>query len=364
MSVPDETPTTASAVELLEERAETIARSIVDAEFRSRPELEERYGAAGRRKCEKDALYHLSYLAEAASAGAPELFVEYVGWARGLLEGRGIDADDLVVNLRFLRDAIAQELPGDAAAAIGAYVEHGIESLESDVERTSGTLDVDERTPHAEIAALYLARLLDADRQAASRLILEAVRGGMSVRDVYLYVFQPTQHEIGRLWQLNRISVAQEHYCTAATQLVMGQLYEQIFSSERNGYSMVATCVTGDLHEIGIRMIADFFEMDGWDTYYLGANAPTVDVVRTVAERRADVLAVSATMTFHVRKVRELIAAIRACEPCRDTKVLVGGYPFNIAPTLWREIGADALARDAAEAVEIGSRLMTEGSLR
>ena len=194
--------------------------------------------------------------------------------------------------------------------------------------------------------------------------MLEAVEGGVSVRDVYLHVFQPSQYEIGRLWQLNRISVAQEHFCTAATQLIMGQLYERIFSSERIGYSLVATCVTGDLHEIGIRMISDFFEMEGWDTYYLGANAPTVDVVRAVSERRADLVAVSATMTFHVRKVRELVAAIRACEPCADTKVLVGGYPFNVAPGLWKEIGADGVARDAAEAVAVGLRLVEEVSNR
>ena len=42
---------------------------------------------------------------------------------------------------------------------------------------------------------------------------------------------------------------------------------------------MVATCIGGELHEIGIRMVADFFEMEGWDTYYLGANTPADAVV-------------------------------------------------------------------------------------
>lgn len=360
MSVPDAPHTRLTAVEQLETRSAAIARSVVDAEFRSRPELEERYGEQGRRKCEKDALYHLSYLAEAVNAGAPELFVEYVAWARSVLEGRAISCDDLVVNLRFLRDAIAQELPADQAGAVTAYIEHGIIALESSVDSAARDATSAEHDSHAELAAVYLERLLAADRHGASRLVLAAVRNGMSIRDVYLHIFQRTQHEIGRLWQHNQISVAQEHYCTAATQLIMGQLYEYVFTSERIGYSMVATCVTGDLHEIGIRMVSDFFEMEGWDTYYLGANAPTVDVVRAVVERRADILAVSATMTFHVRRVRELIAAVRACEPCSHTRVLVGGYPFNIAPTLWRSIGADAVARDAAEAVEVGRRLVEE----
>ena len=50
----------------------------------------------------------------------------------------------------------------------------------------------------------------------------------------------------------------------------------------------------------GDRMVADFFEMDGWDTYFLGANTPAESVLRTADERRADVLAVSCTMTFHI----------------------------------------------------------------
>jgi methanogenic corrinoid protein MtbC1 len=362
MSHPETPRTHPTAVDLLEASAEEIAGGVVDAEFRSRPELEARFGEAGRRKCEKDAQYHIAYLAEAISAGAPELFVEYVAWARALLAGRGIDADDLVTNLRFLRDGVQQALPPDEAAAVASYIDHGISSLESDPEGASQPDTDGDRDEHTEIAHLFLERLLAGDRRAASQLILDAVRGGMSVRDVYLHVFQRSQHEIGRLWQLNRISVAQEHYCTAATQLIMGQLYEYVFASERTGHSMVATCVSGDLHEIGIRMISDFFEMEGWNTYYLGANAPTVDVVRTITERRVELLAVSATMTYHVRQVRELIAAVRACEPCREVKVLVGGFPFNIAPGLWKEIGADGVARDAAEAVLVGQRLVEEGT--
>ncbi|MDZ7776615.1 MAG: hypothetical protein U5L09_13885 [Bacteroidales bacterium] len=54
----------------------------------------------------------------------------------------------------------------------------------------------------------------------------------------------------------------------------MSQLYPYIFNSQRVGKSMVAATVGGELHEMGIRMVADFFEMEGWDTWYLGANAP------------------------------------------------------------------------------------------
>jgi methanogenic corrinoid protein MtbC1 len=157
--------------------------------------------------------------------------------------------------------------------------------------------------------------------------------------------------EVGRLWQSNRIGIAQEHYCTACTQSIMSQLYPRIFSAEKNGRRLVATCVGGDLHEIGPRMVADFFEMEGWDTFFLGGNTPTSGVLQQVAERAPQVLAISATMSFHAQAVADLIAATRAAGT--STRILVGGTPFNSEPGLWKDAGADGCAGDAAEAIAV-----------
>jgi methanogenic corrinoid protein MtbC1 len=140
----------------------------------------------------------------------------------------------------------------------------------------------------------------------------------------------------------------------------MSQLYPYLFSAERNGHTMVATCVSGDLHEIGVRMVSDFLEMEGWNTFYLGANTPTSSLLQILAERQADVLAVSATLTPHVRVVAELIRAVRAAQAGwagQEVKIMVGGYPFNVAPELWRQVGADAFARNAEEAIVTAKRL-------
>jgi methanogenic corrinoid protein MtbC1 len=339
----------------LDARRRNLAEAVTERQYELRPDLAERYGERGRAHCLKDAEYHLSYLADAIASGSPALFADYVGWAKVMLATRGIPAEDLAVNLETLRDVLRRELPEEMAAVAGEYVQSGLESLPglpSDLRTRIGGGE-----PLGDLAREYLDALLRGERSAASRMVLDAVeKGKVPVKDVYLHVFQRTQHEIGRLWQTNRLSVAQEHYCTAATQLIMSQLYPYIFAGPRNGRSLVATCVSGDLHEIGVRMISDFFEMEGWDTFYVGANAPKADLLRTLAERRADVLAVSATMTFHVRAVADLIAGVHEAHGDR-VKVLVGGYPFNVDPGLWRTVGADASARDAAEAIELAGGL-------
>jgi MerR family transcriptional regulator, light-induced transcriptional regulator len=212
--------------------------------------------------------------------------------------------------------------------------------------------------PHAPLAHSYLAALLRGDRQDASRMILSAAESSVDVRDIYMHVFQPAQLEIGRLWQTNAINVAQEHYCTAATQLIMSQLAPYIFGREKNGRRMVATCVNGELHEIGARMVADFFELAGWDAYYLGASTPARSVLEAVAQREAQLLAISATIHFNVAAAMDLIRTIRQSPDAARLKIIVGGRSFNIAPDLWQKVGADGYASDAAQSVAAATLLL------
>ena len=213
-------------------------------------------------------------------------------------------------------------------------------------------------TPHALLARRYLAALLAADRRQASLMILGAVKDGLSVRDAYIDVLQPVQWELGRLWYLETISTAQEHLATATTQLVMSQLYPSIFNAERAGRTLVATCVEGELHELGVRMVSDFFEMAGWDAFYLGASTPMTDVVATVAERCADLVAISVTLSWHVPVAAALVRALRTDARTSSVPILVGGRPFMEAPDLWRAMGADASVAQADQAVAVGERLL------
>lgn len=339
---------------ILERRAE-LAEAIVSRQYQKQPQIWQRYGNAGRTKSLQDANYHLTYLAEAIAAQDPSLFNDYVAWVKVLFAGLGFARSALSDTLRWTREALRAGLPPAMQKVSEPYLAAAEATLPGATAVPPSFLG--DESPLTQLARQYLAALLVGDRHAASRLILSAVEGGVSVRDIYLRVFQPAQREIGRLWQTNQVSVAQEHFCTAATQLIMSQLYPHIFSASRINRRLVATCIGGELHEIGMRMVADFFEMDGWDAYFMGANTPLPSILQTVKERRADLLAISATITSHVRGVAELIAAVREMYGGGRLPVMVGGYPFNVAPQLWRTIGADGYAADAQEALTVAAKL-------
>ena len=346
---------TSPAATLLGSEAD-IAIAVVDREFERHPELGERYGAEGRAKALQDARHHLAFLAHALDVDDPGAFREYVGWAKVVLTQRNVRTEDLASHLTTLAEVLRERMPNEAGRAAAAVVTSAVGAIPAMAEDVPTLLGGD--LPHAALAREFSLAVLDGDRRAASRLVLDAVAAGTPVKDVYLHVFQPSQYEIGRLWQTNRITVAEEHYCTAATQLVMSQLFEHVFASVKTGSTMVATSVAGNLHELGPRMVADFFEMDGWDTYYLGADTPNDAVVAALVARDAAILAVSAALPTHVEQVRTLIGAVRDEPACAAVKVLVGGRPFNRDPVLWRAVGADGFALSAQQAIPLSLELI------
>lgn len=339
--------------DFLVERQDDLARQIVERHWKLKPALEQLYGKKGMARCSEDARYHLRYLSEAVGAGEPALFVHYATWAKAMLIARNIPVGDLVATLEVMLDVLGKELPIPMQLPTLEYVELAIRALTPTRDDPSF---LDPGEPLAELANQYLGALLRYERHSASALILQAVENKISIKEIYCHVFERCQYEIGRLWQSNIVGIAQEHYCTASTQFIMSQLYSHIFRFDRpvRG-TIVAACVTGELHEIGARMLCDLLEMEGWNTIYLGANVPTRGIVDVLRDNRCNILAVSASMTFHIPAVREVIAAVRLARP--QARILVGGYAFKIAPNLWRDVGADFCTRDASDAISLIGKL-------
>ena len=221
---------------------------------------------------------------------------------------------------------------------------------------------IDLSSPHGNLAAEYLAALLSSDHDKPSQLILDSFRNGVNIQEIYLQVLQPVQYEIGRLWHTGAISVAHEHFASSVTQLVMAQLYPFICvtAQEKVKGIIVAVCVSGELHEIGIRMVADFFEMEGWSTHFLGANMSTNDIVEMLHTHKADLLALSASMSSNVVKAKQVITAVRSSQ-AHNTKVMVGGHAFNSVPDLWKQVDADYFAENAESALRLARHM---GSLK
>ncbi|MCC3159341.1 cobalamin-dependent protein [Hymenobacter sp. 15J16-1T3B] len=303
---------------------------------------------------------HLQPLADAVLMSSPALFDSHLQQLRQ----RGAAAEaQLARQLTALRQTLLLRLPIGEYVLMASLLSAGIAQLDEPAPAPLAEEEpADAAAAYQGMAAEYLRRLLVPDRPGACRLILDAARGGTDVRELYLQVLQPAQREVGRRWHRGEVNVAEEHFCTATTQLIMAQLQPYLHGTPRNGRRLLAACVAGDLHALGLQMVVDFLEHDGWDVYYLGASAPADSVLKTVADLQVDLVLTAASMPHHVPLVTEFISELRRNPETNLTRVLVGGRPFNYDATLWQRVGADAWAPSADQAVQAVRQLFGEST--
>jgi len=294
-------------------------------------------------------LVELGFVAAASARlhGSPELLADFLDFARDrlrVLGARTLDDDQLAGFARMLAADGNGEVPPPVADLVDrALVRLPARPLTGD-------------PPLGPLAATYLEHVLAGDRRGAIAVVVDCARGGMPVSVLLTDVLEAAQREIGRRWQEGHVTIAQEHFCTAVTQLALAALHPYLFERHAAGRArrrLVAVQAGDGMHQVGLRMVVDLLEHDGWDTTYLGAQDDPGRVVEVLADQRATVLAVSASMPADVTFAEALVRAVRADPRTSRVHVIVGGRAFLVAPALAEQVGADGLAHDAREAVAL-----------
>lgn len=200
----------------------------------------------------------------------------------------------------------------------------------------------------AEALVPYVEALVRPDPRAARTVVEDLVADGQSVRSIYMDVLGPALVEVGLRWQQARITVAHEHLATATTKAIMARLAPLVSALPVVHRQIVLACTPGELHGVGLRMVADFLEGDGWEVLETGADTPSSDLVAIVASERPDVVGLSTALTPHLEETAGTIAALKALD--RPPFILVGGAAYAGDAAVAERIGADAFAVDAAGA--------------
>lgn len=213
----------------------------------------------------------------------------------------------------------------------------------------------------ASLRERYLAAQLRGDRREASSVVFdEALPDGASVHDVYEHIVQAAQREIGRLWQENVVTIAQEHMATAISNLVLTQLFEKAPHAPRNGKRILLACVEGEQHELPARLVCDALDLAGFDVRYLGANVPCDTLVPMIALHTPDLVALSVTMSFHAGALRKAISCIRQ-NYGRDLPIAAGGHALDWGSGIAADLGIDITAKSTSELlVAVKQRLGVE----
>lgn len=323
-------------------RAAAVAHALA-ASCRAHSALFARFGEQGRAACEEDLGYHLDFLEATLESGDLSPFLAYLGWLSQVLGSRGVPGDSLPASLDDLAHFFAQA-SGLNAAPIVAALHAGRQALAQGI--APPAYDQPCPLPHRETEAFQSA-LLRGNRRDASAIFEAVTASSGSLTEAEVHLIQPALYGVGREWQKNQVSVAQEHMATALSQTLMGQGLGRADLHPENGLRALFACPPGNHHTVGLRMVADAFELKGWATQYLGANTPISALLAQAREMRPHLIGLSASLPYQLRGLRQAVAALRQALSEDCPVIAVGGLVFNQFPLLARSIGAELLGPDA-----------------
>jgi len=250
--------------------------------------------------------------------------------------------------LEWLAQFFQQEMPEG-----GVLISTALHTSKSAVKaRSSIVSKIDQLMPEAwpEHTEL-MAALLAGDLKAARKVFESRISQGFTLLETEIHLVQPALYQVGREWQKNRVSVAQEHLATATAITLMAQAFTAAELASSNDKKVICACVEGNQHAVGLRMVSDGFELKGWEVIFLGPNVPTRDLIEHVKQSNPELVCLSVSMPDHLAVAKEVISGVRVAMGEKTPALMLGGLAINAFTTLAKLSGADATAPDAESVI-------------
>ena len=208
-----------------------------------------------------------------------------------------------------------------------------------------------------------LRRLSDAVLQFDSEAAADAARAAVAAHMDPVKVIEEglavglrvigDKFEAGELWLPHLILGAEA--MEAAMKVLEEHMPRDKLESTSRGTVVIGT-VEGDIHDLGLRIVASMLRANGFKVHELGCNAKSLDLIQKAKEVNADIIAASSLMTTTMPFMRDLVEALESAGLRDRFKVLVGGGP--VSKEWAKAIGADGYGKDASEAVKVAKQLV------
>jgi methanogenic corrinoid protein MtbC1 len=91
-------------------------------------------------------------------------------------------------------------------------------------------------------------------------------------------------------------------------------------------FSVLAACVEGEMHELGLRMVAGLLRQRGILVHFLGASVPTTFLIESVKMREPSVVLLSVTLREHLPSLMRVIDILRGMSLEEPPAIVVGGH--------------------------------------
>lgn len=209
--------------------------------------------------------------------------------------------------------------------------------------------------------ASLLDFLLAGDSAEAVALARAALAEGASPAEFFERCITPVLVEVGNRFEtleifLPEMMIAAEIVQTINDEVINLAIQEDNAARSASLGKVLLATVQGDLHDIGKSMVALLLKVNGFEVIDLGINVPPATIAEEAEKLHVDVIGMSALLTTCLPFMKDTMDYLVETGRRDKYAVIIGGA----APTaaFAEEIGADAFANSAAEAVNICRRLM------
>lgn len=169
----------------------------------------------------------------------------------------------------------------------------------------------------------FFDSLIRGDKETCKKICFTLIEAGVSSKSIYLDLFQKSLYRIGKLWEDGKINIAEEHMASTIIDELITLIAEKARKEADVDKSVVVTCVDKEFHQIGPKMVANFFEINGWQTFYLGANTPVRELIKFIEDKKPDYVGLS--INFHLNALRLLETIDNIYKKFPDQEIVVGG---------------------------------------
>ncbi len=152
---------------------------------------------------------------------------------------------------------------------------------------------------------------------------------------------------IGEEWEEGDLALTQVYMSGVICEDIIKRVFK-LKNRLPNNTQRIGTVVLEDHHSLGIKLVQQILNINGYEFIDLGVALTIDEIVTIVHDKKIEILLVSVLMlpsALHIEKLRKRIG--------KHVKIIVGGAPFRLDMKLWKKVGADGFGLLASNVVQV-----------
>ena len=192
--------------------------------------------------------------------------------------------------------------------------------------------------------------IIDGDDTGAKAATEKALAESLAPVDILNKGIMPGIETTGKLWTDGQYFMPDVILSAEAFKTAMAEIESLLKEGDAPKVGKIALgVVAGDMHDLGIGIVAAMLRGAGFEVVELGIDVSTDTFLAQAREGNVDIIGMGAYMSTTMLVMKEVIEKLKADNLQDKVKVLVGGVPLT--QEYADEIGADAWGKDAVDAV-------------